>query len=396
MLRILPRYVLIELAKIFLISLGGLTTLMIVVGVIREATMQNLPLGQVLQLIPYILPDALRVAVPVTLLLATTGVYGRLSGSNEIVAAKALGISPWQLMKPVFVAAFLLSLITVWLNDVAVSWGRSGARRVVIEAVEEIALSMLKSQRAYSSPKFAINVKEVTEDGRLVLPTVSLPAQGNTPAMTVTAEEAELHADNESGVLKILLRNGTLDVGEISIDFPDEFEREIPLRDASRAKNSSGSPSCLSLAVIPGETVRQKGLIEEAEQELAARTAYQMLCGDFDELTSPKTQTRVDKLKYLWGRFYRLKLEPHRRWSAGFSCLCFAWVGVPMAIRLRKSDFLTVFFLCFLPILAVYYPLLIYGIDGSKSGTIPPQAVWAGNVLLLCWGTWLLRRVIRY
>ena len=67
-----------------------------------------------------------------------------------------------------------------------------------------------------------------------------------------------------------------------------------------------------------------------------------------------------------------------------------------MAIRLRNRDFLTSFFLCFLPILIVYYPLLAYGVNGAKSGTIPPDAVWAGNVLLACWGGWLLAGVIRY
>ena len=67
-----------------------------------------------------------------------------------------------------------------------------------------------------------------------------------------------------------------------------------------------------------------------------------------------------------------------------------------MAIRRRKGEFLTSFFLCFLPILIVYYPLLAYGIDGAKNGTVPPEAVWAGNLLLLAWGAWLLRNVVRY
>jgi len=93
---------------------------------------------------------------------------------------------------------------------------------------------------------------------------------------------------------------------------------------------------------------------------------------------------------------YRLLTEPHRRWSAGFSCLCFVWVGAPMAIRLRHREFLTSFFLCFLPVLVVYYPLLMLGIDGAKHGTVPPATVWAGNLLLIAWGAWLLRRVLRY
>jgi len=395
-MRILTRYVLIELAKVFLVSLTALTLFMIVVGLVREAAAQNLPLGEVLRLIPYILPDALRVAVPVTLLLATTVVYGRLSGSNEVVAAKALGISPMVLLWPTFIAAFLLSLVAVWLNDLAVSWGRNGAQRVVIEAIEDIAYSMLKSRRAYSSPRFAINVKRV-EGRRLLCPTLSLPARGGSPAMTITAEEAELHADNQAGVLTVVLHNGTLDVdGKVTVDFPDVFERDIPLRDPDRHNSTTTRPSWLSLAAIPDETACQRNRIDQRDQELAARAAFQMLCGDFDQLTAYKWTARAKEREHLRQRLCRLMLEPHRRWSAGFSCLCFAWVGVPMAIRLRKSDFLTVFFLCFLPILVVYYPLLVYGIDGSKSGSIPPQAVWTGNLLLLGWGTWLLRRVIRY
>ncbi len=158
----------------------------------------------------------------------------------------------------------------------------------------------------------------------------------------------------------------------------------------------SGLPSWLSLAVIPAETARQRAKIEEHDQELAARAAYQMLCGEFDGLTSQEWKTRKEDQLTLRRRLYRLVLEPHRRWSAGFSCLCFAWVGAPMAIWLRKSDFLTVFFLCFLPILIVWYPLFYFGLDRAKCGVLPPYAVWLGNLILLAVGIWLLRKVLRY
>ena len=82
----------------------------------------------------------------------------------------------------------------------------------------------------------------------------------------------------------------------------------------------------------------------------------------------------------------RLQAEPYRRWAAGFSCLCFVWVGAPMAIRLRNRDMLTSFFLCFMPILIVYYPLLVLGVNGAKDGYLPPWSVWAGNLLMLAWG----------
>ncbi len=395
-MRILTRYVLVELAKVFLVSLTALTVMMVVVGMAREALMQNLPLGQVLQLIPYILPDALRIALPATLLLAATSVYGRMSGSNEVVAAKSLGISPTTLLWPALLAAFLLSLVTVWMNDLAVSWGRNGAQRVLVEAVEEIAYSMLKAQRRYSSPRLSVNVRQVV-GRKLIGPTVTIPARGKAPGLTIRAEEAELHSDQDSQVLKIVLRNGTFEAnGVVTFHFGDEYEQEIPLRDASRAKNVSALPSWTALRLIPGQKREQTKIIERHQSDMAAEAAYQMFCGDFKGLTSREWETRVSVDQSHRERLSRLSLEPHRRWSAGFSCLCFVWVGAPMAILRRRSEAITSFFLCFLPVLIVYYPLLMYGIDGAKNGTIPPEAVWAGNALLSVWGAWLLRKVIRY
>jgi len=395
-MRILTQYVLAELAKVFLISLTALTMMMIVVGVVREAAMQNLPLGQVVRLIPYILPDALRVAVPVTLLLSTTSVYGRMSGANEILATKALGISPLVLLWPTFAVAFFLSLITVWLNDMAVSWGRNGARRVVVEAVEDIVYGMLKAQHSYSTQSFSIYVRSVV-DRRLISPTLTLQDHKSSSTITITADEAEVRADLAQRVLTVTLLNPTFDVGGKGSSYiPGAWVQEVPLDDASKAQGTPPGPSWLALWEIPKQEAEQREQLRQAEQELAARAAYQMLCGEFDALASDEWEGRTQRLALIRSQIHRLQAEPHRRWSAGFSCLCFAWIGAPMAIRLRNRDFLTSFFLCFLPILVVYYPLLAYSVDGAKSGTLPPYSVWLGNVLLALWGGLLLRRVMRY
>ncbi len=396
-MRILTRYVLSELLKVFLISLTGLTTLLVVVVMIQEALKEDLPLAQTLQIIPYALPESLRMTVPVTLLLACTTVYSRMSGANEVVAAKALGISPMILFWPALGLAAALSLVTVWLNDVAVSWGRAGMQQVAVDSVGDIIYSVLRAQHRYSSPLVAINDKGV--DGRRLLrPTDSVQGRGNSPGVTIIADWAELQSDNTEGMLKMFLHKGTIDMaGKVTGQFPDTYEQDIPLVDASRANNvGSRPPSWLAMRVIPGEVVKQQAKIARCDQEMAVQAAYEMLCGDFDQLTGPKWEDNFAERSAEQGLLYRLLTEPHRRWSAGFSCLCFAWVGVPIAIRLRNRDFLTSFFLCFLPILVVYYPLLMFGVHGTKGGTIPPCSVWVGNVLLAIWGAWVLRKVIRY
>ena len=96
-MRILTRYVVFDLLKVFLLILTGLT-LMIFIGLIgKEAVDKGLGLGPLLRMTPYLLPQAMQFAVPGTMLLATTYVYGRMSSYNEIVAIKSLGISPMVL-----------------------------------------------------------------------------------------------------------------------------------------------------------------------------------------------------------------------------------------------------------------------------------------------------------
>lgn len=396
-MRILTRYVLLELTKAFVLAMFALAPMMLIVGVFQEAMRHSLPPAEILRLTPYTVPFAMSVAVPVTLLLAATSVYARMSGSNEIVALKAQGISPWSVIWPSVVVAFVLSLATVWLTDMAVSWGRSGAQRVITEAVEDIAYGVLRTRRSYSSRAFSVNVKRVEGD-RLIRPTLSIKGRDGTPTITITAAEAKLSCDRDEGVLKIILWDGYVDMeGEGAFRFPnDVWEQEIPLTTASSVEDRSHVPSNIALRKMQQETVRQIEQIDKYRRELAVRAAFDALCGRFDQLTGREWQTRQQQMNSYVSRLHRLRTEPHRRWSAGFSCFCFLWVGAPMAIRLRNRDFLTSFFLCFAPILIVYYPIMMYGIDGAKNGTIPPYTVWTGNLILLVWGAYLLRKVIRY
>ena len=395
-MRILTRYILAELSKVFLLSLAALTPLLGLILVVDKALDQGLPPAQILRLIPYILPEALLFSVPVTLLLATTNVYSRMSGSNEVVAVKSLGIFPMAILWPTLILAFLLSLGTVVLNDVAVSWGRDGVRQVIRESVEEIAYGMLRTQGRYSNSSFDITVMDVV-DHRLIRPTLTIKKEGATSPGTITAREAMLQFDRKESVLKIVLYDFTvLTEGGPEAIVPGREEYVFPLGDPRDRDITSKSPSSLPLCVIPGERDRQRGEIEQREQELAAAAAFQMLSGDFDALLSPEWKTRLRVLRNEQSRLHRLRAEPFRRWAAGFSCLFFTFVGAPMAIWLRNRDSLTSFFLCFAPILIVYYPAMMYMVDAAKEGRFPPFTVWTANLILLIWGTYLFRKVFRY
>lgn len=392
-MRILTRYVLAEFLKVFLVALTSLTLLMLIVFLGKEAVDQGLGLPQVIRIIPYVLPNALLFTVPGTTLFAACMVYGRLSSSNEILAVKAVGLSPMELIWPTLILSVGLSLITLWLNDLAWSWGYQGIQRVVLEAGEEIAYSMLKMQKTYATRQFSINVKEV-RDRKLVQATISFYL-GDRGTTTITAEEAELRSDLRHDVLTLICRNATMDHEGVIVRLPGVYEREISLAEF-RQRAPSESPSHMSLAKIRQQRLEIEAEIEECDREQALLASTQLVVGDLDGLTGKEWEVHGWAMRERMNHLHRLRTEPMRRLANGFSCLCFLLVGIPVAIRFRNNDVWTSFFICFLPILVIYYPLLMFGMDRAKSGALPPIIVWLGNAILALAGLWQLRRVIRY
>ena len=392
----ITRYVAWDLLKVFSRTLGLLTAFFLFILIGTEAQKMNLGPGPTVQIMQYALPMALAFAIPASGLFAVCFVYGRLSADNEVVAVKSLGISPMSLLWPGFVLAIVLSLVGVWINNVAYSWGQTGMQRVVIQSVEEIAYRLLRSQKSYSNPRFSIVVRDV--QGRtLIRPIINFQQNNDMPPCTVTAEEAEFRSNLERGTLILKLTNYEIDAGDgFVMKDTGSMEREVPLAFASAKEQRTGTPQQLPLSQIGSEIDRQREDILRLQQSLAAEAAFELLSGDLDALGSGAWENKRLDLQGAHSRLNRLRTEPWRRWASGFSCLAFVLLGAPLAIRFRNSDYISTFGMCFIPILIGYYPLLMYGIDQAKSGILPPYFVWLANVICGGIGLFFIRRVIRY
>ena len=394
---IVGRYILIELIKVFVVTLTLLTLMMMFIGVGQQAVKEGLGLAPILRLVPYLLPNALRFAVPGTILLTACCVYGRISSDNEIVAVKALGISPMVMIWPALILATVASLFSVWLNDVAVSWGHEGARRVVIESIEEIAYGRLRTHKSFSSSRFSILVKDVEGD-RLIRPEILVPAGEHSPQLSISAVEATLKSDTDNNRLIISLIDSRIEAegNEAgSFDHPGVMQHVISLDDSEEYRIAI-SPSYLSLSEIDTNMVMHQKIAKERRESFAAMTTFALMTGDLHKMHSDEWDHWVSKVDWSRLRINRVRTEPHRRWTNGFSCLFFVMLGIPLAIRQRNSDWVSTFFMAFMPVLLIFYPLLAYGVDRAKEGALPPIAVWGGNLVLFLIGLILLRRVMRY
>ncbi len=391
-MKILNRYVLLDLCKWFVLILAIFTVFMIVLGVAKEAVEEGLGLKQVLLLIPYILPESLLFTMPASLLAAAAAVYGRMSGQNEIVALKSLGIHPWRILVPGYVLAVILSLAMVPLNDLAVSWGRDGMTRVVLQAIDEIAYSRLSTKKTFSNDRLAINVKRV--DGRRLIGAVFTYRDKEGRNVTLRCESAELSTNDASLVVQIF--NGVLDIdnGKVVYEFPDYHMREFALSDVRNV--GSATPSSMPLERIREQALQQSQKIQGEHQSMAAKAALQMARGDLAALAGGEWNAEYADEEALLTHWHRLRAEPARRLSNGFTCLSFMLSGSVWAIWLRSSNFIKSFFVCFLPILVVYYPLLVVGVDMAKTGGAHPYVVWLANGVLALGSLPFLRSITRY
>lgn len=393
---LLTRYIISELLKVFIVALVGMSTLMLLVFLIYEAMRQGLGINAALQLIPFMMPQALCFAIPGTILFAVCSVFGRMSSANEVVAIKSLGISPQAIISPILVLSFILSLVTVWLNDVAFSWGREKAYEVVLNSAQQTIYNVLETNRRFGNGNIEINVRDVVDRKYLIRPNVEVKDPNGGPPKIIKAESAVLESDISKGVLTVIAERGSYKDGQVSYTFDDTEILEFPLSDVTKKNRGERRPSEFAIREIPSEIHAVNEELADLKREMAFHAAFQLASGEAAALRSRPWMLRADELNRLDARLPRLETETWRRFASGFSCLFFVMVGTPLAIRLRTADVWNSFALCFFPILIVYYPLLAFGLDRAKSGEFPPYIVWLGNIVLGLIGLMLYRKVIRY
>ena len=374
-MKILIRYVLAELFKLFLLAVTVLTFFLVVIMGVREALRNGLPLPLTLEILPYFLPEVLGITIPICVLLAVVTFFSRFSATREYLAVLGAGIPPSVLFWPVLTWATGVSVLTVGCYEGSAQWGRPRMQERILGAIPRIVRGRLELDKSFRMPSFSLVVREVRGE-QLYRAVITIPPRGDQPEVTITAETVELRTDALSGHLILRCFNGEVEVADKGrVRFSDWIEQVIPLDAPARPLHRQW----LGMQEIPGA-------VQRIREELC-RVLSQL--GGHAEGDPERARLERQRRELEW-QLRRLATEPVRRWANGFSCLCFALVGIGVAIRSRSENVLTNFFLCFTPILVVYYPLLMLSEQITALGYLPPIGFWIANLVMLLSGTYLL------
>ncbi|QDU81802.1 putative permease YjgP/YjgQ family protein [Polystyrenella longa] len=393
-MRLLQRYILMELLRVFVLLLSGLTIMLVFVGVFREATERGLGPVQVLQIMPYIIPSLLPFTIPATFLLTVCVVYGRMAGDLEITAAKAAGINVLSLLWPSFIMGAVLSLSALLMTDQVIPWAMHNIQKQVTLAMEDIFLDMLRSQGSFRDRDrgISITVRDVREK-TLIEPTIIYTPNRNTP-ITLQATSAEIAFDLDTR--EIILTFRELRAGlpsQFSLYTNDDREFRFPMPDAVR----DPKPRHLTIRDIRHKSDSLGNEYVENREWLEIESAFTVAMGDFDRLFDSSLTNHDAQAEYNEEELRKLDTEVFSRFSMSSSCIFFALLGGPFSIAHGRKQFLTNFFLCFMPVLLLYYPVSMLMMTLSKTGTVNPVwAMWIGNLLLLIAAVRIIRKVLQH
>lgn len=390
---ILQRMIFWELTRVFALAWLGLTGLFLLGGVVQEASQRGLTPPQILVVIPLLVPSTMPYTVPATVLFACCVVYGRMAHDHEITALRAAGVHLGRLLAPAVVFSVLIAIgLTVLQSEVVPRSRQMLADRVVAD-VDALIYSMLKRTGCIRNNKldFSVYVREVR--GKQLIDPVIKRRGTNGYSVVAHAREATLTTDLTRDMVYIDMPHCTLVGNEIDGSMRDQrFDVSFP---ASSFRDTAVRPMNMTREQIDSKW-------DELRQDRAQRQdQLDLIAAQLATLPDPPPKAVLDLKKdneFHVKDSYRVErllwTESNLRPALAFGCLCFALVAVPVGIQFHRADFLSAFVSCFLPVVLIYYPLLLAGTNLAREGRVPAHvSVWVADVVAATVGALMLRRL---
>lgn len=117
---IVERYIFKGFIWAFLFCVFILWTLYIIgdiFGFLDEILRERIPVLNLAAFYWYLTPFILTQIIPISALISCVFLLGNLNKHNEITALRASGISVWEILKPVLITTFVISLFVFIIND---------------------------------------------------------------------------------------------------------------------------------------------------------------------------------------------------------------------------------------------------------------------------------------
>ncbi|HSE93646.1 MAG TPA: LptF/LptG family permease [Methylomirabilota bacterium] len=371
-LAVADRYLLRELAAPF--GLGvALFTFFFVIDSLYELTelviTRGVPLVLVIQLVNFMLPALLSHTLPMALLVAVLLAGGRLAGDLEIVAFKAAGVSPLRLLRPVMLAALLITVTTTSLTLVVNPIANQQFQAQLFKILQSRVASALK-ERVFNTSlgDLVLYVEEISPSQVGIRGVLVSDERDPTLSRIVTAREGRIITDEANHRITLRLIDGGVNEADVSPADPPPgvvTHGSPTVGGAASAKRYRYTKFAVYDMVLNLESsLKSAASLDRPERDLRFRDLRRQLA---------EARPGGDDRR-------RLEIELHKRFAFPAAALVFALLGFPLAVRSHRGG-RGVALVGTLVIVATYY-LVLSSLEGvAQRGRLPVWlAVWAPNL----------------
>jgi LPS export ABC transporter permease LptF/LPS export ABC transporter permease LptG len=359
--RLLDRYIVREMVAPSLIGLLVFTFVLLIDQIPRLLAVlvaRSADLSTILRVFLNLLPSILAVTIPMAFLLGVLLAFGRLASDSEIVALRAVGISPGRLLLPVMILAGVMTAITFYINAVALPAANQAHRELVFSLVVSKARTDVKP-RAFTDNllpgRMMLYVQDIEPDTgvwkNLLIHDTRTPGQ----QQLILAHTGNLVIDRESHTVTVVLG-------------PGQRHTFFPAEPRSYEYSTFGHMN-FPLPVDEFFPDPKKLLLSKGDREM----------------TLPELELRVSDLKAQgktrkdWGRF---AVEWHKKFAIPAACLVFGVLGLALSLGSKKEARSSAFALS-IGVIFVYYVLIRLGEQAGDTGMMNPfLSMWGANLVL--------------
>jgi LPS export ABC transporter permease LptG/LPS export ABC transporter permease LptF len=349
-MKTLDRYVIREVLWPFAIGLLIFTFILIIPVLIRDAeelVAKGVPALVILRLMWTLVPSALGLTIPMSVLLGLLVAFGRLSADREFVAMQACGVSLLRLMRPVVLVSVLAFGVTAYVLLVSVPNGNQTYREIVFGVIADRAESNVKPRVFFDDfPDLVLYVREV-------------PASGGWKGVFM--------ADNRTGQPAAIY---LAEYGRVIIDRGRRSAEVVLVKGTRHTADAAGKYEVyafdrLVLTVDP-ERMFARAALPKGEREM----------------TVPELRERVVQLERQGQSAHNARMEIQQKFSIPTACLVFGLIGLGLGASNRRDGKLASFVIG-IGVIFIYYILLWFGLALGRGKIVPPWfGVWLPNLLL--------------
>ena len=316
----------------------------------------------------YILPIILTFTVPWAVMVAVMLVFGRMSADCEITAMRACGISIMQIVSPILIITFLLTLFCLYLQ-VEVGPPLLGKSRSLMQTAainQPLAIFEPGKPIEYENTIIYIDDKE-GEDGikGVQIYTLSDPT---TVAQDISAARGELSVDKEKQLLIVHLYDCLV------ID----------------KKSAAGSATGVGGSGVPTRFYTQElefsfnyGKQANA-QRISVRAKY---------MTLADLMGRIRLTKELNRDTTELEVELNQRIAFALSPIAFLLLGLPLAIRTSRRETSVGLFLSVILAGLFFLSIILCESLSSFPKLYPQYLLWLPNIIFQILGAVMTYRI---